>query len=386
MDRDNLLEILTIEDIIKIMEDLGTDYKQDKNNDNQLYFRTICHNGTKYKLLFFKDSKLFNCLTEDGIISLYDVIMGALQCDFLYAYQYLLKFKGVNNHYTKGKGLINKGQREIEDFEFLERHLYKLNRTDIQLPTYDDKVLDIFDNYYPDVWEKEGLSPEEMQFFGVKMYFNQMKAILVHRNLEGKIIGIRGRAFFKWDIEAGKKYMPITIQGLTYRHPTGLSLYGMYENIDNIKRIKKCILFEGEKSVIKYGSYYGRKNNIALATLGTNISLYQQKMILDTNVNEVIIAYDKQYLFKLINNENKNLKEVENAIKEYNAYIKKMIKMYKLFSSYCTVSIIYCDNDEDLDYKDSPIDKGKDRFNQLSKDRIIIESIDELEEELINEI
>lgn len=386
MDRDNLLEILTIDDIIRIMEELGTDYRQDKNNDNQLYFRTVCHGGHKYKLLFFKDSKLFNCLTEDGTISLYDVVMGALQCEFQEAYQYLLKFKGVSNHYSKGKGLLNKGKKELQDFEFLEKHLYKLNKTNIELPTYNEKVLDIFDNYYPDVWEDEGLSPTEMQVFGVKMYFNQMKAILTHRDLRGKIIGIRGRSFFQRDIDAGKKYMPITIQGLTYRHPTGLSLYGMYENIENIKRIKKCILFEGEKSVIKYGSFYGRNNNITVATLGTNISLYQQKMILDTGVNEVIIAYDKQYQFNLIEKEDKNSLDVKSAIKEYNAYIKKMIKMYKLFSNYCTLSIIYCDNDDELEYKDSPIDKGIEIFNKLYSNRIIIENVEELEEALIDEI
>ena len=383
MDRDSLLEVISPEDVISIMEDLGTDYIKDKTNDNQMYFRTVCHGGEKYKLLFYKDSLLFNCLTEDGIMSLYDVIMGALQCSFAESYQYILKFKGIKNDFSKGKGIINRNKREIEDLEFLERHLFKLNKKDINLPTYDDSVLTIFDNYYPSVWEDEGLSPQEMQYFGIKMYFSQMKAILIHRNLEGNIIGIRGRSFFKRDIEAGKKYMPLTIQGLTYRHPTGLSLYGLYENIVNIQKIKKCILFEGEKSVIKYGSYYGRDNNIALATLGTNISLYQQQTILDMGVKEVIVAYDKQYIFELIESEDKDLKIVKKAIKEYNAYIKKLIKMYKLFSNYCTFSVIFCNDDITLDYKDSPIDKGKEVFNELYSNRIVIESIEELEEELI---
>jgi hypothetical protein len=383
VDRDSLLEVISTEDVVSIMEDLGTDYIKNKTNDNQLYFRTVCHGGEKYKLLFYKDSLLFNCLTEDGIMSLYDVIMGALQCSFVESYQYLLNFKGVKNQFSKGKGIINRNKREIEDLEFLERHLSKLNKKDITLPTYDNSVLNIFDNYYPSIWEDEGLSPQEMQHFGIRMYFPQMKAILSHRNLDGNIIGIRGRSFFKRDIDAGKKYMPLTIQGLTYRHPTGLSLYGLYENIINIKRIKRCILFEGEKSVIKYGSYYGRDNNIALATLGTTISLYQQQAILDMGVQEVISAYDKQYLFKLIESEDKDSIVVQKAIKEYNAYIKKLIKMYKLFCNYCTFAVIFCNDDITLDYKDSPIDKGKEVFSELYSNRIVIESIEELEEELI---
>jgi hypothetical protein len=383
VDRDSLLEVISTEDVVSIMEDLGTDYIKNKTNDNQLYFRTVCHGGEKYKLLFYKDSLLFNCLTEDGIMSLYDVIMGALQCSFVESYQYLLNFKGVKNQFSKGKGIINRNKREIEDLEFLERHLSKLNKKDITLPTYDNSVLNIFDNYYPSIWEDEGLSPQEMQHFGIRMYFPQMKAILSHRNLDGNIIGIRGRSFFKRDIDAGKKYMPLTIQGLTYRHPTGLSLYGLYENIINIKRIKRCILFEGEKSVIKYGSYYGRDNNIALATLGTTISLYQQQAILDMGVQEVISAYDKQYLFKLIESEDKDSIVVQKAIKEYNAYIKKLIKMYKLFCNYCTFAVIFCNDDITLDYKDSPIDKGKEVFSELYSNRVVIESIEELEEELI---
>ena len=376
--REELLKLLTVEDIIEIMKDLGTDYKTVPSNNNQLYFRTVCHCGNKYKLLFYKDSKLFQCLTECGTISIFDIIMGAKDWEFKKAYEYVLNFKGITNNSSvrTSKG-ITIGKIELEDTEFLEKHLSRIEDKHIELPTYDKGVMRLFSNYYPSVWEDEGLSVEEMEVFDVKMYFNQMRAILPHKNVNGDLIGIRGRAFFQKDIDDGKKYMPITIQGLTYRHPTGLTLYGLYENINNIKRLKKCIIFEGEKSVIKYGSYFGRESNIALATLGTNISSYQRKTIVDLVVEEVIVAYDKQYMFSLIEKGDKK------AIKEYNGYIKKMIKIYKLFCGYCNLSIIFCDNDEDLDYKDAPIDKGKERFIELRDNRITIEDISELESELI---
>lgn len=375
--REELLKLLTVEDIIDIMEDLGTDYKTVPSNNNQLYFRTICHGGNKYKLLFYKDSKLFQCLTECGTVSIFDIIMGARDCDFKKAFEYVLDFKGVKNSSVRREKGIVVGKIKLEDTDFLEKHLSKIEDKHIELPTYDKGVLKVFSNYYPSVWEDEGLSVEEMELFGVRMYFNQMRAILPHRNMNGDLIGIRGRAFFQKDIEDGKKYMPITIQGLTYRFPTGLTLYGLYENTENIKRAKKCVLFEGEKSVIKYGSYFGRDNNIALATLGTNITSYQRKTIVDLGVEEVIVAYDKQYMFSLIEQGDKD------SIKEYNGYIKKMIKIYKLFCGYCNLSIIFCDNDEDLDYKDAPIDKGKDMFIKLRNERITIEDISELESELI---
>ena len=209
------------------------------------------------------------------------------------------------------------------------------------------------------------------------MYFRQMKAVICHKNLDGNIIGIRGRSFNNFDLENGRKYMPLSIQGLTYRHPTGLSLYGAYENYKNIKRIRRVVLFEGEKSVIKYGSYFGRMNNIALATLGTNISNYQRNMILSWNVDEVTIAYDKQYSFELIEQND------SKAIKEYNNYIKKIIKIYRLFANYCKVSLIFCTNDNDLEYKDAPIDQGKEMFEKLDRDRILIDDFEMLESEMI---
>lgn len=375
MDRDSLLEKITTEDVIEIMRQLGTDYIRSKTGKD-IYFRTICHDGNKHKLLYFPDSKMFMCLTECGSLSLYDVIMYSQGYSFTEAYSFLCKFKGIDNSNKKPKGLIVR-EESLEDFEFLERHLYSTSKNNISLPVYNENVLNVFDDYYPTQWYDEGLSEEEMQFFNIKMYFNQMKAVIIHRNMEGRIIGIRGRSFNKIDLDSGKKYMPITIQGLTYRHPTGLSLYGAYENHNNIKKMKKAILFEGEKSVIKYGSYFGRSNNIALATLGTNISTYQRDMILEMGVNEVTIAYDKQYLFYLI--EKKDMK----AIKEYNNYIHKIIKIYKLFANYCNVSVIFCTNDSDLEYKDAPIDQGKEIFEKLYRDRIFIDNFEMLESEMI---
>ena len=49
-------------------------------------------------------------------------------------------------------------------------------------------------------------------------------------------------------------------------------------------------------------------------------------------VSEVIMAYDKQFQPDLID------KEDDKAIKEYNAYIKKMIKAYKMFSPFSNFS------------------------------------------------
>ena len=215
-----------------------------------------------------------------------------------------------------------------------------------------------------------------MECFVVKVYFNQMKGIIPNRDINGDLVGIRGRAFREWELEQGKKYMPITIQGLTYRCPTGVSLYGLYENKENIKRLKRAFIWEGEKSCWKQGSFLGRNNNTGVATLGTNFTSIQRDMLLDLGVEEVIICYDKQFEWWRIEKGDKD------AIKEYNDYIRKLMKIYKLFAPYCTVSVLYANNDEILDYKDAPCDKGRETFIELFRNRIIL-NLEILEGEII---
>ena len=42
MDRDSLLELLSKEDVIALMEELGSDWYKEENN-NTLIFESICH-------------------------------------------------------------------------------------------------------------------------------------------------------------------------------------------------------------------------------------------------------------------------------------------------------------------------------------------------------
>lgn len=374
MDRDSLLDILTIEDIIKIVESLGGGHPTQPDNQGNIYFKTICHEGSKQKLQFFTKTKMFCCYTECGSMSLFDLIMSVKRCGFIEAMDYVCKYKGVKNNFNKGRGLKQNDSNE-DELNFLNIHLFKANRIEPKLPVYNSLILNIFDKYMPSAWVDEGIREEVAEIFNIRFYFNQYKAIIPHRDIDGELVGVRGRAFLQNDIDKGQKYMPVTIQGLTYRFPSGFNLYGIYENKNNIKRLKKAIIFEGEKSVLKYGSYFQQNNNIALATMGMNFTSYQRDMLLKLGVEEIIIAYDKQYLIEHIDSEDKNTKEY----KEYEKYIKNLIKIAKLLINYVKVSVITCWTDE-LKYKDAPIDEGKDIFIKLFNERYLVEDVEELRE------
>lgn len=376
MDREELLNQITTEDVKKIMKELGSNEPIPDHHGN-LYFQTICHCGNKHKLLYYLDSKNFMCYTNCGSMSLYDLISQVNNCEFKEAFKYIANFKGVDLHSKKSNGL--KRKVSCEDLNILNKHLYKLPKVKVpKLPYFNENIMSVFDKYYPDEWENEGIKEEIADYFEIRFYFNQFKCIIPHRDKDGGLVGIRGRNFLKSEIDKGRKYIPITIEGLTYRYPTALNLYGLYQNKNNIKKSKKVILFESEKSVLKYGSIYGQENNISLATMSMNFTKQQRDLLISFNVDEVILAWDKQYKIEFLSKEYENTKEY----KEFKRYIQKIKKVVSLLIQYCNISVIFC-WDKRIDYKDAPIDKGQEIFEELLEERYLIENIEELEEELL---
>jgi len=370
IDREELLQLITEEDIIQIMNNLGSEYMKDEGD--HIIFDAICHGSNSKKLWYYKNSGLLQCYSCCGSMSLYDLIMSVLSVPFKESFQYVANFKGIDVHGTKPKGII-KREKENTDLKFLRLHRKKIEKRNIILPTYSENILNVFDNYMPSTWFDEGILPNIAMYFEIKIYFNQNKAIIPHRDINGNLVGIRSRNFNHWQIDSGMKYMPIKIQGLTYKYPMNFNLYGLYQNKANIKRFKRVIIFESEKSVLLYGSIYGQENNIAVATCGMTFSLFQRDLLISLGVTEIIVAYDMQYELDKIDKQNKKKWE------EYCGYFKRLIKIAKMTMDYCNISAISCWDDR-INYKDSPIDQGKEIFEELYRERFLISDIKELEE------
>jgi hypothetical protein len=197
-----------------------------------------------------------------------------------------------------------------------------------------------------------------MQSFGIK--YNPVSNVIIipHFDEDEKLIGIRQRALVKEDEEMWGKYRPAMINGTMYNHPLSYALYGLNFNKENIKRAKKAVIFEGEKSVMLFDSVFGSKNNIALACCGSNISQQQVELLISLGVEEMIVAFDKEYR-KIgdddFYNQTKNLKTI-----------------FKKYSSKLTVSFVF-DKTGALGYKESPIERGRDTFIQLYEKRFTLE-------------
>jgi hypothetical protein len=242
------------------------------------------------------------------------------------------------------------------------KYMQELNNTyipdvdNLELQVYDKNVLKkyTFDYLGFMPWLEEGITIEALQRFNIK-YDNYNDAIIIPNfDYSGDLIGLRARYFREEDMLKGK-YRPVYVNGILHNHPTGRTFYGIYENHANIERKKTAVIFEGEKSILQYNGLYGSENNIALATLGQNITKDHIQYLLKMKVNNVILAYDTDY------EDYAQLAEVE----------KKYIQKAKILSPYFNVSILI-DYDFDLPHKSSPIDGGKDIFEKILKNRRII--------------
>jgi DNA primase len=339
---------LSEEDIKNILAKYGVFTHTE--TDNALIFPTACHNheGGSPKLYYYKEDKIFRCYTECG--SMFDIFDLLTKITKLRGEEISLtdaiRYTGVEQNEDVDPGIL-------ADLEYLKRlsAISRAKEGSSEIRILDNKIINSF--RYNEIglkpWLEEGISENALHRFNIK-YDSTVNAIIIP-NLDhnGNLIGVRGRFLNK---DAPAKYMPIRYNSEILSHPTGKFLYGYYENKHLIREKGIAILFEGEKSVLKMETLYPQAN-IALATAGKKITLDQLNSLLKLNLNEVMLAYDKDYTTP---------EERKSKIEEYE-------KIASILRPYFQVSILI-DFDNSLDYKDSPIDKGKEVFEDLIRNRL----------------
>lgn len=353
--------------IIKlIMSDLGATLYQEK--PDELWYDTICHHGDSHKLCYYDETHTFHCYTNCGQMSIINLIMKVKNYNFPQAVAYFKKFLGSNysrkgfkttRETTEDFQIFNKNKDDLAYINKKENDLQNLNITKF----YDENILNYFEEKYYTGWINEGISEESMYKFGIKWYELEKHIIIPHRNIDGKLIGIRRRSFQNKDIK--NKYMPEIIEQKDYSHSLGLNLYGIYENQEAIKKVRKAVIVEGEKSVLLSDTYYGNKS-IAVATCGFNISEWQINALRELGVNEVYLAFDKDYDLMNFRNKysesSKEYKDCERYLERLNSLSQKMLRNFIVY--------IIIDRKNLLQIKDSPFDRGKEIYEELKKDAL----------------
>lgn len=364
LDKERIKESLSLNEIKLILHKLGSNDPIPDKNGNMM-FQTVCHNrcNGKHKLYYYEESRMFHCYTEcNENFDIYEVVIRAKreqghELSFYESVQYVSSVTG--KIYTSSV-LDKAASHIIDDWNFINRYKRK-EKIKPELPVYDDRVMNVFLPYPHEEWINEGISYETQMKFNICYYQRDDRIVIPHFDSENNLVGIRGRSLRQEDIVNGKKYIPLTIENKLYNHPTMFNLYGLNKTKEAISRIKKCVIFEGEKSVLKCEDYYG-EDNFTVAVGGSNISNYQRDLLLQLGVEEVFIGFDKQF------------EDPESIIAE--KYAKTLLKLAKKFSPYVRTYILW-DELHLLGLKESPADKGREALETLMKSKYEINTIDE---------
>ena len=297
-------EQLTLENIFELLQDWGGDPEY---TNFGILCSTICHNkpgeGSR-KLYYYENSGLFQCYTGcQGYFDIFELvrkimdIQQGLEFDLNDAVRWIASKFGLSG--TAKDNLAE--ETGMEDWVLLANYnriqeIVPKDKIEIVLKEYDDIILTRF-NYDIKIgpWLDEGISQEALNQAKIGFYPGGDQITIPHFDKDNRFIGLRGRTLCKEEGERFGKYRPIKVNQQLYNHPLGMNLYNFNFSKDNIAKIKKAIIFEGEKSCLLYKSYFGIENDISVACCGSNISAYQIQMLLDAGAQEIIIAFDRQF-------------------------------------------------------------------------------------------
>lgn len=349
MDYAKIIENLQVDFVIKLMQSLGADRWIDK--ENFIIFPTICHNinseDASMKLYFYKDTKLFVCYSEDGNMSIFKflkVYYETRQISYDW-YQDIYTLIMNCSTYQANEGFAPPRRESL-------REKYADKKSVKPFEEIPNGILEVFVKQYPVEWLQDGISKTTMDKFNIRFSISQNKIIIPHYSIDNKLIGIRGRALNKWEIENIGKYMPVQIEKKWYSHPLSLNLYGLNKTKENIKKYGICFVGESEKFVLQNESF--SMSNCAVGVCGSQFNKHQVDLLIkNCQPKEIVLCFDKE------------------EKKGEDKYFFKLLNLCKKYINYCNFSFIY-DRQNLLSLKDSPTDHGEVIFKNLLKERIIV--------------
>lgn len=374
-DKDKIKNSLTLEQVYDFVAEHGG---EPILKEEYFISRTICHNlagSGSYKLYYYNNTKLFKCFTDCGdTFDIFDLVcrIKKNQGEYKIKYSkegqpikvewqiydaivYVSKYFNLFNYDFE----INKNDNALPDWQILEK--YENNNEikpekRVELKIFDSSILAHLPKPHIIPWEKEGISREVMLHRGIAYDPKAHGIVIPHYDINGNLIGIRERTLIKEEENNGK-YKPAILNYQMYNHPLSFNLYNINNSKNQIKLMKKVIVGEGEKFCLMYASYFGEENDITVACCGSSLISYQVQLLISLGVEEIIIAFDKQF------------KEIGDD--EFKRWTKKLTDIHNKYSKYAIISFMF-DKWNLLDYKDSPIDKDKDIFLKLFNRRIFL--------------
>ena len=372
-DKDKLKNSISLDKMFDFMGEMGA---EPQLVGDKLFCKTICHCGESHKLYYYDNTKLFKCFTDCGgdAFDIYELVcrnknnLGELKT--YYTTEGLLAGRNwemydaiefVATYFGFTEQSFDFKDNQLSDWKILENYKRiqnaEIKKKDVELEIYDESVLKYMPHPKIMPWIREGITQDVMESRGICFNPKTYGIIIPHDDINGNLIGIRERTLIKENEKYGK-YRPSIIGGKMYNHPLGFNLYNLNNSKEAIKLLKKAIVFEGEKSPLLYASYFGKENDISVACCGSSLINYQVQLLLDLGVEEIVVAFDKQFQ--------------EIGDKEWEKLTKNLYNIHDKYGRFVQISYMF-DKEDRLGYKMAPIDAGPDIFMELYKERVTIE-------------
>ena len=365
-DKDEIKEQITPEMVEDIVRDFGGDPHRTAFG---FIAGTICHNHPgegSHKLYYYDNTKLFRCYT--GCDATFDIFELVCKCyhvahpdteqpGMYYGVKYVANKLGITGAAIDDDEQFG-GIPDLTVFEKYDKIKVSIeDQKRLQLKEYDSTILDRL--CYPRIgdWLDEGMTQEVLTKNRIGFCPSTDQITIPHYDKDGRFVGLRGRYLGKEQAELYGKYRPMYLNGQMYNHPLGFNLYNLNNSKQQISKVKKAIIFEGEKSCLLYQSYFGFKNDISVACCGSAVSSYQMNLLQECGATEIIIAFDRQ--FQQCNDD------------EFKHLVKNLKAIHKKYGNYVNISFIF-DKEMITGYKDSPIDCGAETFVKLFKNRVVL--------------
>lgn len=364
--KDEIKNTLTFQQVFEYVAELGGNPKLDPTGAEVFMAQTICHNpaGTgSHKLYYYQNTHLFHCWTECGdSFDIFDLTrkwakQRSEEWSLPRAVGYVARYFGIASSEEEN---FDDTQQKLQDWEVLKNYQQNssINNSKkiVEFKEFDENILQYLPRPAITPWINEGIKQEIMNARGICYDPVNCGIVIPHYDENGALIGIRERTLIKEE-EAYGKYRPAVLNGKMYNHPLGFALYNLNFSKGNIRKFQTAIVFEGEKSCLKYASMFGADSDISVATCGSNLIQHQVDLLTQPwMAKEIVIAFDKQF------------KEVGDQ--EYKQWTRKLTALHNKYSKLVNISFIFDVKGDMLGYKESPVDRDKETFVKLFKERV----------------
>lgn len=377
MDYQEKITLLDPEDFVSLFSRFGAEPRWVTSAGKRaIQILGLCHKGENHSALFDPDTLKVHCFSEcNGAMLLHTWVKRAVGIDSPHeAKEMIMDWIADQN--------IDFSDRVVRsaDFGYTERKFDIEAEVPMVAGMKPEDIAFVYSSFNHGnpprrlrdlVWcTKEGIHEDILAEFEVSFCTERDAIMLPHHNELGEIVGIYERGFRMMRREARKqhpempyqmllqypraKYVPLLRpehlrdeEKTSWSFPNSCNLYGLHKAIKHIARTGEAIIFEGGKSVM-LSHQYGLGQCVATHTFGAHLN--HIAMLYKHGARKIILAFDKQY-----EEEGSDAWELyEHKTRTLAAKISDKVEVVRMR-----------DKDGRLDFKDAPIDKGKEVYLDL---------------------